>query len=139
MQKYTIVAVDDSYDMHSALTLDDGRGDQRVEHFFTKYDFHVGDKICQYYDIDGFPLAKTFKSRKKDGKTRMFAEFWRIPVSDYRIKHFFDNVPGIRNGSLDSIRLKIDIARAVLGRGIMPSLSAVNNLRMLICQPPFIR
>lgn len=140
MKKYTIVAIDDSYDdMHSTLTLDNGRGDRRVEHLFTKCYFCVGGKICQYYDINGLPLAKTFKACKKGGRTRMFAEFGQIPVSDYRIKHFFDNVPGIRNGSLDSIRLKFDIARVLMGRGIMPSLSAVNNLRMLIYKPPFIR
>lgn len=75
----------------------------------------------------GQPLAYVYKYDNK-----FYMDFPSIPLTDAALKDVFKQLPGLRQGSLDSVRMRADMVRALIARRIMPSWSAQANLRMLL-------
>lgn len=78
-------------------------------------------------DLGGRVAAYTYNY---NGKLCM--DFPNVPLSDAAIKDFFKQLPGVRQGSMDSICFRVDMMRALCARGIKPSMCAYSNMRALL-------
>ena len=93
--------------------------------------FKPGDVIKIYNDKDGLEFACSYKLGGK-----LFVDFRMLPmnvlnsgfvVSEYSVSHFFDKL-----GCFDYMRLNLDVARTLMQRHIVPSISPKTNLRLFL-------
>jgi hypothetical protein len=93
--------------------------------------FQIGDTFKLYTDNSIAHISKAY-SYKINGKT--FVDIQLIPQTRYSLEHFYDDMSAI-----DALRMKYDVACALRTQKIRPTLSAANNLRLLISELPFLQ
>ena len=93
--------------------------------------FQIGDTFKLYTDNSIARVSKAY-SYKIDGKT--FVDIQLIPQTRYALEHFYDDM-----STMDALHLKYDVACALRTQKICPTLSAANNLRLLISELPFLQ
>ena len=93
--------------------------------------FQIGD-IFKLYTNNSFAHISKAYSYKINGKT--FVDIQLIPQTRYALEHFYDDMSAI-----DALRMKHDVACALRTQKIRPTLSATNNLRLLISELPFLQ
>lgn len=137
MEKYRVARVcSDKDDVHQTLDLVGVNGDAMPKwmgcHVFRMNPrFNVGDVFKLYTDTSIARISKAY-SYKINGNT--FVDIQQIPQSRHQIEHFYDDM-----SKIDAMRMKYDVVCALRTKKIRPTLSASNNLWLLVAELPFLQ
>lgn len=127
MDKYKITHIEDDYVPDITLCGVNKSALPKARETVAQSGLRVGDS---FYKIrskknamgDDYDIAKIYRAQG-----RVCVDLCFAPISDYYVKHFYDNIY-----FMDAVRLKWAVARAVRARGDWPSFSSATNLRLLL-------
>jgi hypothetical protein len=95
--------------------------------------FKIGSEFKIYTSRDSYALLMAY-SYKLDNLPHIDI-LHTPPQEEKNAKYFFNQIPKLRDKSLDSIILKFEIARALWAIGAIPKLSYISNFYQLTREP----